>query len=117
MRVDVPVIVGECGGAINLFIGDANCDRAVNIADAVCILTYLFGQAGEACKTQCCAASENTNDDGNVNIADAVMLLSYLFSGGSMSDPAGNPLTSASNACKPYAQGDVTLPCATPCTP
>jgi len=45
------------------------------------------------------------------------MLLTYLFGGGSMIDPAGNPLPPGSNACKPYAQGDVTLPCAAPCTP
>ncbi len=58
--------------------GDCNIDNAVNIADAVSILAYLF--SGSAAPT--CLDAADVNDDGAVNIADAVSVLSYLFSGG-----------------------------------
>ena len=58
--------------------GDCNDDGNVNLADAVCILNWLF--AGEA--TPGCIAALNTNGDDDVNITDAVSLLSFLFAGG-----------------------------------
>ena len=57
--------------------GDANEDLALNIGDAIFILTHLFGAGAEPD----CMDAADTNDDGSVNIADAVMLLGYLFSG------------------------------------
>jgi len=117
VRADIPVVVGECRDVVYILTGDANCDNLCNIADAICILAYLFGQPEDACKRQCCAASEDTNHDGKIDISDAVKLLGYLFSGGSMVDAAGNPVTSTTNACKPYAPEKLAFPCQKQCRP
>ena len=58
--------------------GDCNDDGAVDIADAVCILNWLF--VGEA--TPGCVAATNTNGDDAADITDATYLLNHLFSGG-----------------------------------
>jgi len=114
VSVDVPVSVIECQG-IALFIGDANCSGEVDIADAICILTFLFGSEGEPCKTQCCAANEDTNADDAVDIADAIKVLSYLFAGDSMIAPDGAEIQPGEATCEVYPRGEVELPCATPC--
>ncbi len=54
--------------------GDANADSAVNMADAVAILSYLFRQQ----PLPCLAAAE-VNGDGTVNLADPLYILQYLF--------------------------------------
>ncbi len=57
--------------------GDATNDGAVDIADAVRILSYLFlGGAQPAC-----LKAADANDDGNVNISDTLGVLSTLFLG------------------------------------
>jgi len=62
-----------------LFVrGDSNADGAVDIADAVRVLMYLFAGAGGPS----CLEGADTNGDGTVDIADAVSLLSYLMAGG-----------------------------------
>ena len=58
--------------------GDCNGDGKVDIADAVCILDWLFA-GGDALG---CVAATNTNGDGAANIADTTYLLNHLFSGG-----------------------------------
>ena len=58
--------------------GDCNGDGDVNLSDAVCILTWLFGGAA----TPGCIAALNTNGDATVDIADPVSLLNFLFAGG-----------------------------------
>ncbi|MEC9476009.1 MAG: dockerin type I repeat-containing protein [Planctomycetota bacterium] len=65
------------GAGVTFVRGDINGDDAVNIADAVAGLTYLFS-AGPAS----CIDAVDTNDDGLANVADGVFLLSFLFSGG-----------------------------------
>ncbi|MBN1421243.1 MAG: hypothetical protein JXP34_20890 [Planctomycetes bacterium] len=65
--------------------GDANADGGVDIADAVFILTYIFGEDGEAQVT--CEASADVNDDDSIGIADAISALSYLFSSGPIPAP------------------------------
>ena len=67
--------------------GDANVDGAVDIADAVRILLYLF-QGGEATCLDACDA----DDDETVNITDAIRVLSFLFQGG---DPIPAPYPAA----------------------
>jgi len=57
--------------------GDANDDGALNIADAISILGYLFG--GQAAPG--CLDTADTNDDSAVNVADAISLLGHLFAG------------------------------------
>ncbi len=58
--------------------GDCNADGAVDIADAVCILNWLFtGGAAPGC-----VAATNTNGDDAANVADATYLLNHLFAEG-----------------------------------
>ncbi len=58
--------------------GDCNDDGKIDLADAVCVLNWLF--AGEAAPG--CVAATNTNGDDDANIADATYLLNHLFAGG-----------------------------------
>ncbi|MGE3166344.1 MAG: PKD domain-containing protein [Planctomycetota bacterium] len=58
--------------------GDSNRNSAVDLADAIFTLAFLF--SGGAPPT--CPDSSDVNDDGQINVADAISLLSYLFSGG-----------------------------------
>jgi hypothetical protein len=68
--------------------GDANGDGAMDIADGIIILGYLFGTS-----TIDCFDAADANDDGNLNIADAIATLSALFSGGP------NPPSPGPNNC------------------
>jgi hypothetical protein len=64
--------------------GEANQTAKRDIADALCILDFLFGKADALCKNlvrECLDASD-VNDDGTVNQADPIWLLSYLFTSG-----------------------------------
>ncbi len=67
--------------------GDANADGAVNIADAITVLTYLFGGG-----VLDCLDAADGNDDGQLNIADAISVLGYLF-GGASPPPDPGPTT------------------------
>ena len=70
--------------------GDSNADGAVDIADAICALGYLFGAVDDVCKQKIslCRDSADANDDGTVDIADAVTVLVHLFgAGGPLPDP------------------------------
>ena len=72
----------DCAAAANCVTGaqfkrgDINADGAINIADAVTGLDYLF--TGGAAPI--CLDSADVNDDGGINVADAISLLGYLFS-------------------------------------
>ncbi|HNR98469.1 MAG TPA: hypothetical protein PKX48_09265 [Planctomycetota bacterium] len=114
VTVTATVTVEPCAD-VYIHMGDANCDHKVDIADAVCILGYLFGAPGTACKTQCCAAAEDANGDDKVDIADAVKVLGYLFTSGDLVAPDGTILRGAAVGCAPYRPEDVKLECATPC--
>lgn len=62
----------------SLFVrGDGNGDDALDIADAVFVLGYLFSM-----EPSNCLDALDGNDDGMVNIADAVYLLDTLFTMG-----------------------------------
>ncbi|HAK97216.1 MAG TPA: hypothetical protein DCM87_20060 [Planctomycetes bacterium] len=111
----VHVTVAACSG-VPVYVGDANCSKALDIADAICILGYLFGPETDACKSPCCQAQMDTNDSNVVDIADAIRLLSYLFASGDMLAPDGSTITAASGSgCNLYPQPSVTLPCAQSC--
>ncbi len=60
--------------------GDGNFDRAVDLADAIFTLSYLFGRA----TTPSCLDASDANDSASVDIGDAIYILTYLFAGGSM---------------------------------
>ena len=58
--------------------GDANGDEAVNIADAVYTINYVF-RGGPASDPVCVG---DINGDGDLNIGDAVYTISYVFRSG-----------------------------------
>jgi len=99
----------------NVYTGDANCDGAVDIADAICTLGYLFGAPDDPCKEPCCQANMDANDDNGVDIADAISMLSFLFGGENMIAPDGTAIAAQQDGCFLYPVEDVTLPCAQPC--
>ncbi len=55
--------------------GDANADGALNIADPIFLLKYLFAGG----RSPSCADAGDGNDDGRLDISDAVALLAVLF--------------------------------------
>jgi hypothetical protein len=59
-------------------LGDATRDGIINMADAICILNYLF--KGDPAPVPLEAADANC--DQIVNLSDALYLLNYLFKGG-----------------------------------
>jgi len=62
--------------------GDCNQDGALDVADAIYLLGYLFSDSPDpACGDAC-----EGNDDGVIDIADPIYLVSYLFQGGPAPD-------------------------------
>ena len=82
--------------------GDCNADAALDLADAICVLTQLFGGGAAAS----CADALDSQDDGAVDIADAIFLLQYLFA-------AGTPLPAPGLSCGPDPSADA-LDCREP---
>jgi len=110
-------VIPVCIGVSRLVhTGDANCSGRVDIADAVCTLSHLFGSAGEPCKTACCEAQMDANASKKVDIADAVAILSFLFGGQPLSAPDGTRVVAGQDRCSPYSEEEVTLPCRVTCT-
>ncbi len=89
-RVDMGAYeFGDCAAPTERFMrGDANHDGALNIADAVFTLQFLFAQGDRPG----CADSADSNDDGQLNIADAITTLAHLFA-------AAGPLREPFGAC------------------
>jgi hypothetical protein len=58
--------------------GDVNGDFAVNVGDAVFIISYVF--KGGPPPDPVCAG--DANDDGDTNVGDGVYLIAYVFKGG-----------------------------------
>lgn len=73
---------------------DVNQDGAINIADVLAILGFLF--AGD--RSVDCEDAADCNDDERLNIADAIYLLQWLFAGGAPLPPP--------NECGPDPEGD-----------
>ncbi len=57
--------------------GDANLDGALDIADAVKILVYLFAGVPVGCED-----ALDADDSGALNVTDATVILNYLFKSG-----------------------------------
>lgn len=57
--------------------GDANRSGAVDLADAIATLAYLFNGA-----PAWCSSALDANDDGALNIGDPIRTLGYLFTSG-----------------------------------
>jgi hypothetical protein len=60
--------------------GDANGDGAVNVGDAVYIISYVF--KGGPPPTPYATCSGDANCDCTVNVGDAVYVIAYVFKGG-----------------------------------
>ena len=67
-------------------IGDANLDGALNVADVITILGYLFSGTADLN----CPRAADLNADSNIDIADAIYTLNYIFVGGSAPAPVVN---------------------------
>ena len=70
--------------------GDTNADEAVNVADGVWIINYVFAGGDPPDPLE----SGDTNCDDTCNIADAVWIINYIFAGGYApcdTDGDGNP--------------------------
>jgi len=66
------------GGAPRFFRGDCSPDLALDISDALAVLSFLFlGSAEPSCVDSC-----DADGSGAVDITDAVTVLSFLFLGG-----------------------------------
>jgi len=73
------VLIGSrVDGCLPLVSGDANGDGAVNLADAVFVINYVF--KGGAAPDPYNAGDANC--DAGVDLADAVFLINYVFKGG-----------------------------------
>jgi hypothetical protein len=57
---------------------DANLDGAIDISDAVYLISYIFG-SGEPPDS---LGAGDANSDGAIDISDVVYLISYIFGGG-----------------------------------
>ncbi len=55
--------------------GDANAKSAIDIADAIFMLTHLFAHG----PAPSCMDAGDANDDGAIDIADAIKILAHLF--------------------------------------
>ncbi len=64
--------------------GDVNAKGDVDLADAICILVYLFGGPGSRCEEAIprCHDAADANDDGSNDLGDALYILTWLFSDG-----------------------------------
>jgi hypothetical protein len=60
--------------------GDANADSAINIGDAVYLISYIFKGGSAPTPYEIC--SGDANGDCLCNVGDAVYLISYVFKGG-----------------------------------
>lgn len=90
-------------GDVTFFIrGDSNRDAAINIADPIYLLNYLF-RGGDALS---CPDAADANDDGALDIADAISLLNFLFLGGApppppFPEPGPDPTFDQVGGCRP----------------
>ncbi len=69
--------------------GRTEPDATPCVADAVCVLSYLFDIGDGPCEGEMaqCLDAADANDDGSVNVADGVYILQYLFVNGPTLSP------------------------------
>lgn len=60
--------------------GDVNTDGAINLADAIALLSWLY--KGENFVTPGCQDACDANDDGKLDIGDAIFVLNNIFNEG-----------------------------------
>ncbi|MBI4602577.1 MAG: hypothetical protein HY721_11515 [Planctomycetes bacterium] len=84
--------------------GDSTGDGALNITDAIAILSFLF--AGEGALD--CLDAADADDNGQLQLTDAIRILSFLFLGGPGPQPPGM------EACGRDPEDDALAQCAYP---
>ena len=67
--------------------GDPDASGAIEIADAVFLFGYLFGEGSDPS----CLESADANDDGGTDVSDGIFLLRHLFTGGAPPPAPGPP--------------------------
>jgi probable HAF family extracellular repeat protein len=75
--------------------GDSNASNAIDIADAIFTLGYLFAEG----TPPTCLDAADANDSGDVDIADVITFLTYLFAN-------QGPLPQPSEVCGPDSNTD-----------
>ena len=75
-NASIEIIEGVVG--VQFTRGDYDGDGAVNLADPINLLQYMFN-GGPA---PSCEKIGDMDDDGSIALGDPIVLLSYLFSGG-----------------------------------
>ncbi len=83
------------GGGVRFVRGDCNDDGTIDISDARCILSWLFGG-----RPLTCLAAADPNGDAVIDISDAIGLLTFLFID-------GPPPREPSPRCGPRALEDL----------
>jgi hypothetical protein len=63
--------------------GDANDDGALDLADGIFLLDFLFSSGA----TPGCLEAGDLNDDSAIDLADPIYVLSFLFSQGPNPEP------------------------------
>jgi uncharacterized delta-60 repeat protein len=63
--------------------GDVNCDKTINLSDAIYLTNYLFRMGLEPTPFY----SGDVNDDDMVNLSDVIYILNYLFKDGPPPSP------------------------------
>jgi hypothetical protein len=81
--------------------GDAGGNGAVDLADVIFLLEYLFLRGA----SPACPDAADLNDTGELEVADAVYCLIWLFSGGLQIPPPGPAI------CGPDPSADILPPC------
>jgi hypothetical protein len=72
--------------------GRADGDDVLNLADAICLLIYLFLPTESPCKAAVpnCLDAADADDDGKLGMTDPIVILMHLFAGaGPLPDPFG----------------------------
>ncbi len=98
------MVVGPPEPGLEFLRGDANGDGAVQLADALRILGWLF--QGSAIPP--CLAAADSNADASINLSDATFVLYHLFLGREALPP---PFPACGGSTR---GGDVELGCAAP---
>ncbi len=69
-------------GQVKHLPGDANCDGAVNVLDAIAIINYFMGSDPDPF----CFDNADVNQDGVINVLDAIGVISIF-----LTPPPPNP--------------------------
>ena len=85
--------------------GDANADGAIDVADVMYLINYLFIGGSGPCPTE----AGDANCDGTVDAADVIYLINYLFIGGSPPPRCNRPLPHlpSSQSGERHTEGEV----------